>query len=63
MTPKLLSPADVAAVLGISPRRVRAIAISRKRGRRVSGRWAFTKHDLDGMRIRVAGRPWPKKEG
>lgn len=54
----LYSAADVAAKLGISQSRVRALAQSRGLGQQPIPRtWVFTDADLDAMRDRKPGRP------
>jgi hypothetical protein len=53
---ELYTTGQVAAVLGISARRVRAIAKSRK-ARHVGRAWIFTAADLAAMRGRRDGRP------
>ena len=51
---------EAARALGITPRRVRALAISRRIGERKAAGWLFTEADLDTLRVRVPGHP--KKE-
>ena len=48
---------EVAALLGISPQRVRALAKSREVGFKVGNAWAFDRLDLEAMRERRPGRP------
>jgi hypothetical protein len=52
---------EASAFLGISPRRVRALAAGRrvgtKRLRAKRLRWCFTDDDVEAMRVRVPGRP------
>ncbi|MDP3909110.1 MAG: helix-turn-helix domain-containing protein [Gemmatimonadales bacterium] len=57
-TPALLTTADVARELGISPARVRVLARSRSVGRMVGTQWLFTAADVDALRVRKPGRPW-----
>lgn len=53
-----LTTADVAADLGVSERRVRALASSRNVGQQVSrGTWLFTRRDVEALRDRRPGRP------
>jgi hypothetical protein len=56
-TPTLYTAQDAAAILGVSPRRVRALARSRRLGSMLGPLWVFSERDLEGMRIRVPGRP------
>lgn len=60
--PPLLTTADVADRLGLTPSRVRALARSRGVGRRVGRDWLFDASDLERLRERKAGRPvgWRK---
>jgi hypothetical protein len=60
--PDLLTAADVAAALGLTPSRVRALARSRGVGRRVGRDWLFGASDLERLRERTPGRPvgWRK---
>lgn len=52
--PTPMTTNDVAAVLGITPRRVRALARSRGVGQQVTrGTWLFSHADLEAMRIRL----------
>lgn len=54
----LMTTADVAAELGISERRVRALATARNVGWRVGrGVWVFRPADIEMLRIRRPGRP------
>lgn len=48
--PDILTARDVAACLGISPRRVRALAASRGVGRRITGAWLFRPEDVERLR-------------
>ena len=54
--PALYTAQEVASLLGLSTRRVRALAASRSLGRRIGPFWVFTAADVDGMRVRVPGR-------
>lgn len=55
---ELKTTADVAAILGVSVRRVQALAHSRGVGWQVSrGTWLFRAEDVDAMRDRSPGRP------
>jgi len=54
----LMTTADVAAELGISERRVRALAAARNVGWKVGrGAWVFRPADIEMLRIRRPGRP------
>ena len=55
----LYTTAQVAERLGLSRRRVLALALSRGLGRKLGRDWIFDEEDIEGMQIRVAGRPWP----
>jgi hypothetical protein len=55
--PNLYTAEDAARILGISPRRIRALAQSRRLGQRLGPLWVFSERDLEGMRVRVPGRP------
>ena len=56
--PRIYSADEVAAELGITPQRVRALAQSRGVGTKVGGyMWTFTDSDVDAMRVRTPGRP------
>lgn len=57
----LLTTDDAARILGVTPRRVRALAGKRKIGRRLSGVWVFTADEVEQLRPGKVGRP--KKEG
>ncbi len=59
---KLLTTKEVAVLLGISPRRVRELAKSRKLGQQISQQitreeWRFTESDIEAMRDRRPGKP------
>lgn len=58
----LQTATQVATQLGISARRVRALAISRRLGERIGPLWVFSERDIENMRVRVNGRP-PKTSG
>ena len=61
--PRIYSADEVAAELGITPQRVRALAQSRGVGTKVGGyMWAFTASDVDAMRERKPGRPAKESE-
>ena len=53
----MLSSADVAAILGVSIRRVQQLAKSRHTGRRVGRTIVFSEDDVGRMRNRKPGRP------
>ena len=56
--PHIYSADEVAAELGITPQRVRALAQSRGVGTKVGGyMWTFTSRDIEAMRERKPGRP------
>lgn len=61
MTNEVLTADEVARHLGISPGRVRKLAISRGLGRRLSSShratWIFTAEDIERMRERHPGQP------
>lgn len=61
MTEPTYTSQNVAAELGISAARVRALAQSRGVGQRpqppLRSAWLFTAADIDAMRDRPAGRP------
>lgn len=58
MKTKLLTTSEVADRLGVSPRRIRALAKSRKLGQQISrGTWLFTEADIEKLSIRIGGRP------
>ena len=57
----LRSSAQVAAELGITPGRVSRLARSRGVGLLVGRDWLFRPSDVDAMRTRQPGRPWPKR--
>uniref|UniRef100_A0A6M3J857 Putative DNA binding, helix-turn-helix domain containing protein n=1 Tax=viral metagenome TaxID=1070528 RepID=A0A6M3J857_9ZZZZ len=52
---------DVARILGISTRRVRALTRSRKLGRKMGRDYLYQASDIENMRTRKVGRP--KTEG
>lgn len=54
---RLYTAQEVARLLGLSARRVRALAASRGVGRRIGPLWVFAGADVDAMRVRVPGRP------
>lgn len=54
------STAEAAAELGVSERRVRALAAARNIGTRTGRDWMFSRANVDAMRERTPGRP-PKK--
>lgn len=53
----LMDAAQVAATLGISARRVRALAASRHLGWQTGRDWVFSPEDVEAMRVRIPGRP------
>jgi len=53
----LVDTAQAALMLGITPRRVRALAASRHLGWQTARDWVFTPEDIEAMRVRVPGRP------
>ena len=53
----LLDTAQVAASLGVTPRRVRALARSRSLGWQTARDWVFSPEDLAAMGVRVTGKP------
>jgi len=55
-----LTTAQVARLLGVTPRRVRQLAVSRNVGHKHADRWAFSAEDVAAMRDRPVGRP-PKE--
>ena len=55
--PRLYSTETVANELGISPMRVRQLAVSRQVGRKLARDWLFTSAEIDRMRVRRNGRP------
>lgn len=55
--PRLHSAEDAATALGISRRRVTALARSRQVGSMVGNSLVFTDRDIDAMRERTPGRP------
>ena len=57
MNPQLYSTAAAAAELGISPGRIRQLAVSRHVGRKLGRDWVFTAGEIDLMRVRRPGRP------
>jgi hypothetical protein len=59
----LVDTAQAAATLGISARRVRALARSRHLGWQTARDWVFTQEDVDAMRVRMPGRPRKDEEG
>lgn len=48
---------DVAARLGVTERRVLALAKSRGLGKKTNRDWIFTQTDINKMETRVNGRP------
>jgi len=52
-----LSTSDVAEILGVSARRVRALAESRKVGRIVGNSLMFFPDEVEAMKVRLPGRP------
>lgn len=60
MTEELKTAKEVAAELGVTPRRVLALAKTRDAGRQLGTTWVFTPADVDKMRVRRTGRP-PKE--
>ena len=60
---QLKQPAQAAAELGVSPARVRRlIALGKLKATRIGARsFAIEPQDLDAVRDRKPGRPWPKK--
>ncbi|MEN6535291.1 MAG: hypothetical protein ABFD89_16625 [Bryobacteraceae bacterium] len=54
---KEYTTAEVAAALDLSPRRVRALAADRGRGRKLAGRLVFSAADLVNLSVRTPGRP------
>lgn len=59
----LMSAEEAAEELGVTVRRVRAIAKWRHErgfplGSKIGGRWIFTPECVEGMRERPAGGPW-----
>lgn len=61
--PELLTARDVAAVLGVTPRRVSALAGRRGIGRRVGRSRLFSPADLAALRPWRPGRPPRQKSG
>ena len=57
MTDPLLTTSDAALTLGITERRVRALASARRIGRRIGRQWVFAAADVEAMRIRTPGNP------
>jgi hypothetical protein len=54
----LITTREIASQLGISPRRIRQLAKSRKVGSQLSDdTWVFTIDDLEKLKYRVSGRP------
>lgn len=53
----LVDTAQAALTLGITPRRVRALAASRHLGWQTARDWVFTPDDVETMRARTPGRP------
>lgn len=53
----LVDTAQAALMLGITPRRVRALAVSRHLGWQTARDWVFTPEDVEAMRTRIPGRP------
>ena len=53
----VLSSVDVAVELGITPRRVAALARSRGVGKRLGVRYVFSPADVEALRVRQPGRP------
>jgi len=54
---RLVDSAGAAEVLGITPRRVRALAVSRGLGWQTARDWVFTPEEVESMRERTPGRP------
>lgn len=46
-----------AAELGITPGRIRQLAVSRQVGHKLGRDWLFTAGEIDHMRVRRPGRP------
>lgn len=59
MAEDILTTAEVAEALSITPQRVRALAETRGVGRKVGTQWIFTAAEVDQLRDRKPGRPWP----
>ena len=57
----LRTSAQVAKGFGITPGRVSRLARSRGVGVFVGRDWLFRPSDVDAMRTRQPGRPWPKR--
>jgi excisionase family DNA binding protein len=59
----LLSTAEAAEMLGISPRRMRALLEEGRvrEAKHVGRAWVVPSESLDALRDRKPGRPWPKK--
>jgi len=53
----LFTTAQVAATLGLAPRRIRQLAESRNLGMHIGDRLLFTAEEVEAMRVRVPGRP------
>ena len=53
----IYSTTTAANELGISPVRVRQLAVSRQVGRKLGRDWVFTAGEIDHMRVRRPGRP------
>lgn len=57
----MLTSKEVAKLLGVTPRRVNALATTRGVGRFVGGAKMFAPREVAAMRTRIAGRPRIKK--
>lgn len=55
--------AEVAEKLGVSKRRVRQLAASRKLGKKKGSGWIFTDSDVKKMSVREPGRPRKTPDG
>ena len=55
--PRLYSAATAATELGITPGRIRQLAVSRQVGHKLGRDWLFTAGEIDHMRVRRPGRP------
>lgn len=51
------SAIEAGSELGISPSRVRRLAVSRRLGDHLGPMWVFSVADIEGMRDRKRGRP------
>ncbi len=54
---KLFTTADLARLLNVSTGRVRVLAKVRRLGNKVGRDWVFSIEDIEGMRLRMPGRP------